>query len=221
MHERLEKQTVTNKTMEQKTLEQEIAEVKEKMNKEIDHLIFRDLASKELGIDKSDVIIYGSGEVGFFWSTKKATVEDLKRIVEKHPISRDPKHNYQMTFAGANPFFTDSPLVVKWTNAGLYSKDFRIHYVSSAGIKIQIGIPENFFKSHFHSESINGKHLGFGRYESLKNARIELFKTQRYSGGSNVLYFKPDDVESRNTVESGFVEEYENYVLTGTFKSIS
>jgi len=194
-----------------KTLEQQIEDLKAEYSKKEKEVILKNEITDKTGIE--DVIIYSNNSIGFFWSVKKATREDIAKILNVFPVSTKETDNHEIRFAsGGKNFFSDSPVWLTWQNYDShYQKEIKIHYVSECGKEIQITVSPSFYPSNYlFYKTRNGKHLGFGRYETFRDMYMDTpFCLQRYSGGSCVYYFQ----EGAKTHS-----EYLNYIFTGEFK---
>jgi len=192
-------------------LDQEILDITNKAAIEIKAAKIKAEAFNKVPIDNKNIIVYTSSKVfriGFGWGTP-LTKAEVKAVFEAYPIAEG--NNYEMKFANSGKNFeTDSSLVVKWDNSHSYhfTKVFKLNY-SSNDIDIEITVPVSHFGNHVYYNKHQGKHLGFGRYESFNDMFIDYFYTQSYSGGYNILYFL-EGAES--------LEEYINFVKTGEFK---
>jgi hypothetical protein len=191
-----------------KDLQTKLQEIDAKAEQEKANIILQNELSEKTGIPVDNIIIYSSNRVCFGWRTPLGK-EDVKKLSKLFPVNGT---NYEVRFAsGSKNFFTDSPLVVKWENSDLHHpKEFKIQY-TSGNLNIEIRVPESHFSSHIYSRTRDGKHKGFGRYETFRDIFIDYFYTQSYSGGYNTLYF----LEGAEKLE-----EYENFVFTGEFKYI-
>jgi hypothetical protein len=196
--------------MKVQTLDSAIETIKADNEKKINAEILRYSASEKTGIPVENIIAYThTNGLNFGWRNTIDNKDAIKSIVASFPI--DGK-NYEMRFADSSKNFdTDCPLIVKWTNETReYSgdKNFKLQYKSN-DIEITITVPLSHFGNHVYGQLKQGKHLGFGRYQQLRNYNIDYFYTQRYSGGYNTLYF----LKGAETLA-----EYINFVLTGEFK---
>lgn len=195
------KQATHNTDLELQKLEAEY------LQKQKDILLKAEILEKLPGFDPENVIVYSTGSVGFGWRNH-LTKEQVKQIFAAFPMQGE---NYEMTFAGRDKnFMTDSPLIVKWENSHTYhhSKKFKICY-PAADFNVIIEVDPSHFTEHTYYRSFQGKHKGFGRYETFNDIFIDYFYTQQYSGGYNTLYFL-DGAEKH--------EEYINFIITGEFK---
>lgn len=194
--------------MKVQTLDSAIEKLKADNDKKINAEILRYAASEKTGIELENVIAYTHNNgLGFGWRNP-LDKEQVKRVFEAYPVNGN---NHEMKFASSEKNFkTDSPLIVKWENQTKEysgSNKFKISYTSN-GIEINIEIPISHFGSHVYGQTLQGKHLGFGRYQQLRNYNIDYFYTQGYSGGYRTLYFL-EGAES--------LKEYENFIMTGEF----
>lgn len=190
-----------------------LSEVKTQLKKEMIEKLIREKlkikAIKKTGIN--EVISYSDKSLAFFWSGNEATKEDIKKILKAFPPSQNENDNYMMSFASYEKNFkTDSNIIVSWENyENISFSGFKICYTSKEGIKITINVASNFYGKHVYKNKKQGKHLGFGRYQTINRYFIDYFYTQSYSGGYNKMYFL-EGAES--------LTEYANFVFTGEFK---
>lgn len=157
-----------------------------------------------------EVIYYPSSNgLGFGWMQPINNKAIVKRIIAAYPIDIDDTTNHELKFASSHKnFVSDSSLVLKWNAESNYDNSIKICYTSN-GKEITINVSYAFYGSHVYYRTKQGKHLGFGRYETIRMPEIDCFYTQNYSGGYRVLHFL-EGAES--------LTEYLNWATTGVFQ---
>jgi hypothetical protein len=187
-----------------KTLEQKVNELKANHLIEVIAQELKYEAIKKTGFENVISYTHRKG-LSFFWSGReKAGVNEIAKIIKAYPINGK---NHKLNFCSKDAINTDSPLFVRWNDNSL---DAEIRYETKGGIEIQININlKNHFGSTVYNRPEKGRHLGFGRYETIMHWTLDPFgTTQRYSGGSMAFYFL-EGAESKG--------EFERFVLSGEF----
>ena len=174
--------------MKNQTLEQEITTINKGAETKIKGAKLKAEAIERTGCE--EVIYYDhSNGLGFGWMSPINNKAIVKRIIAAYPIDIDDTTNHELKFAsGHKNFVSDSSLVLKWNAESNYDNAIKICYTSN-GIEITISVSYAFYGSHIYYRTKQGKHLGFGRYETIRMPEIDYFYTQNYSGGYRVLHF--------------------------------
>lgn len=161
---------------------QTLTSLKREHKKEIVAFHLNKLAKEKTNID---CIAYShSNGIGFHAYTNYVypngvkSIEDVQTIVNAFPLGNV---NFTLTFSCKDAIGTPSPLSLHVSQFGL-----KLRYEDNEGHEIAIELPENlpFIETYY----IDGKHIGFGRYEREKRFRLTDNKltVTRYSGANDV-----------------------------------
>lgn len=184
-----------------KTLEQKIQELTEKHNREVAAAKRTAEVQALTGIEDLYVNPYNEyrkAETIHIRKTDKETaIKNIKKILQLFPISFSMGDNYTLTFAGKSPVITDSPISIRWTNYDNVPFDgYELTYKTAKGQYIIFDLPTGVYGEAAYIHRKQGKHKGFGRYETIISHEMNpYFPIQNYYGGGRVCYFRNDYTE--------------------------
>ena len=143
---------------------QEIEKLQARHEREIEALKLQQQATEQTGF-KCIGYSHHKG-LGFFVHTPYEngvkSIADVKTIMDIYIPSE--KDNYILKFAGRDNIQTESPFCLILHSSEDLRPTAHLQYTDTNGIEISIGLPVNL--PIFRPSMAQGKHKGFGRYES-------------------------------------------------------
>ena len=139
-----------------------------------------------LGLYRHGNVIYyeHTRAIGFGYSTA-IDLETARKIVEKLP----PRMEAQVIKFVGQEHETFSPFIVKLSNLKGYPPKIEINYMSEAGYKINLYINYSQYprENGLMDRRVQGKHIGFGNYDSYNEHYFGVFSPFKVAGGGQVM----------------------------------